>query len=265
MATDKLGERVQHDIGAMLDRAAEVRRREGIVDDERELVFMRNGRHLLDVEHVAARVRDGLAVKALRLRRDRATEVFGVIGLHKSDANAHAPEGDVELRVGAAVERRRGYDVVAGLADIGDGEELRRLPGGDGQRSHAAFQRSDAFFQHGCRRVHDARVDVAEFLEGKQLGGVFGVVEDEGGRLVNGNGPRLGGRVDGIARMKGAGVEAQGAFRVSHGPASLSNLAGRSGELIAIYKHSAKGIRPQRRVRSIGRGYRTGFLRFNPC
>ena len=37
------------------------------------------------------------------------------------------------------------------------------------QRRHAAFQRRDALLEHGLGRVHDARVDVAEFLEREQV------------------------------------------------------------------------------------------------
>ena len=69
VAADELGRRVDHDVGAPLDRAAQVRRRERVVDDQRQVVLVRDGRHGLDVQDVPARVADGLAEERLRVRR----------------------------------------------------------------------------------------------------------------------------------------------------------------------------------------------------
>ena len=43
------------------------------------------------------------------------------------------------------------------------------------QRRDAALERGEALLQHVVRRVHDAGVDVAQFLEREQVGGVLGV------------------------------------------------------------------------------------------
>ncbi len=62
---------------------------------------------------------------------------------------------------------------------------LRRMSRTDGERRNPAFQRRDALLQHVVGRVHDARIDVAEFLEAEQVSGVIGVVEDVGRRLID--------------------------------------------------------------------------------
>ena len=54
VAADELRRRVDDDVGAVLDRAAEVRRGERVVDDQRRAVLVRDLRHRLDVEDVAA-------------------------------------------------------------------------------------------------------------------------------------------------------------------------------------------------------------------
>ncbi len=208
---------MDNNVGAMFDRTAEVRRGEGVVDDERELVLMGDGSNLLNVEDVAAGVRDGFSVETLGLRRDGPAEVLGVIGFDERDTDTHAPEGDVELRVSSTIEGGGGDDMVPGLTDIGDRQELRRLSGGDGEGGHAPFQRGDSFFEHRRGGVHDARIDVAELLQGEELRGIVGVVEDEGGRLVDGNSARFGGGVDGVALVKGAGIEALRALGFCHG------------------------------------------------
>ena len=47
-----------------------------------------------------------------------------------------------------------------------------------------------------------------EFLQGEQVGGVLGVVEDVGGGLVDRHGARAGGRVGRLAGVQGEGLEA---------------------------------------------------------
>src|SRR5687767_5154092 len=62
VAAHELGERVHDDVAAEIDWAAEVRSSEGIVDHQRYIVIVRDLRHRLDVEHIAARITDRLAV-----------------------------------------------------------------------------------------------------------------------------------------------------------------------------------------------------------
>ncbi len=81
------------------------------------------------------------------------------------------------------------------------------MTGGNGKRRRAAFERGDALFQHGLRRVHDAGVDVAEGLQPEQRGGMVGIVEDEAGRLVDRRRTRAGRRIRLCAGMNGKRVE----------------------------------------------------------
>ena len=62
--------------------------------------------------------------------------------------------------------------------------------------------RGDALLENVGGRVHQARVDVAEFLQGEQIRGVVGALEDVGGRLVNRHGARAGGRIGDLAGVQ---------------------------------------------------------------
>ena len=53
--------------------------------------------------------------------------------------------------------------------------------------------------------VHDAAVDVAEFLQCEQIGRVVGIVEDERCGLVDGNRARVAGTVGRVAGVQAAG------------------------------------------------------------
>ena len=72
--------------------------------------------------------------------------------------------------------------------EVDDRVEDRRGAGGDGEPGGAAFERGDALFEHVVGGVHQAGVDVAEFLEGEEIGGVLGAVEDVGGGAVDRHG-----------------------------------------------------------------------------
>jgi hypothetical protein len=70
---------------------------------------------------------------------------------------------------------------------------------------HAALERGDALLEDVRGRVHDPGVDVAEFLEPEEAGGVGGVVEDVARRGVDRDGA---GVRRGIRLL--AGVEGEG-------------------------------------------------------
>ena len=67
-------------------------------------------------------------------------------------------------------------------------------------RADAALERGDALFQHRRRRVGDTRINVAGPLKVEQPGGVFGIVEDVGGGLVDGHRARPSSHRDAVLR-----------------------------------------------------------------
>ena len=94
--------------------------------------------------------------------------------------------------VGTPVERGGGDDVVAHVRQQ-EGREVQRghpRRGGDG--THPAFECGQPFLELPDGGVHQPGVDMARFLQGELGGGVLGVLEDVGGRLVDRWGPRSG-------------------------------------------------------------------------
>ena len=211
MAAQELGGGVEHDIGAVLDGAAQIGRRHGIVDHQRHAGLVRNGRHLFDIEHVHARVGDGLAVERAGLRGDGLAEVFGIAGVDELDIDAQAAEAHVELGVGAAVERAGGHQLVALPHQARYGQKLRRLAAGCGQATDAAFERRHALLENIGGRVHDAGVDIPGLLEREQSGGVRGIVENIRRGLVDGHGARVAGFVGSVSGVQRACGKAHGA------------------------------------------------------
>ena len=76
VAAHEFGQRMHHDVGAVLDRPQQDRRRDGVVDDQRNAMPVRHLGQRLDVADVAGGVADALAENRLRIvvdqRFDRA-------------------------------------------------------------------------------------------------------------------------------------------------------------------------------------------------
>ena len=205
--------RVDDDIRPVLQGVQHIRRRDRVVHDERHPGLVRDGRHLLDVEHISLRIGDRLREEGLRVRAHRRPPRLGIVLLlDECHLDAQAREGVLEQVEGSAIERGRRDDVVAGLGDVVQGERCRRLPRGDQQRTDPAFQRGDPVLDRGLRRVHDPGVDVAEFLEREQVCRVLGVPEDETRRLVDRQCARPRRRVRDLARVDLLGLETPGAL-----------------------------------------------------
>ena len=86
VAADPFGDRMHHDVGAELDRPAEIRRGEGIVDQQRHAGRVRDFRDLRDVEHFEARIADGLADHEPRVGADGGAEAVEVARLDEASS-----------------------------------------------------------------------------------------------------------------------------------------------------------------------------------
>ncbi|MNZ66269.1 hypothetical protein D3C78_844880 [compost metagenome] len=207
VAADVLGQRVHHDVGAVLERPAEDRRGHGVVDDQRHAVAVRGVGQGLQVDDVAGRVADGFAEHRLGALVDQRFQCGDVVMGCEARLDAEARQGVRQQVVSPAIQLGHRDDVVAGLGDGLDRIGDRRHARGHRQRPDATFQRSDAFLQHGVGRVHDPRIDVAGHLQVEQVGAVLGVVERVGGGLVDRHGHRPGGRIGAVAGVDGEGFQ----------------------------------------------------------
>ena len=83
--------------------------------------------------------------------------------------------------VGTAVEGGTGDDVIAGFGEIEQGNCFGPLAARHQQSTNPSREGGEPFLHRRLGGIHDAGVDVAQFLKGKQVGGVVGVAEGVGG------------------------------------------------------------------------------------
>ena len=218
VAAHELGERMHHDIGAMIERPRDVGRGERVVDDQRNAVLVRDFRDRRDIQNVAARIADGLAIQHPGFGRDRFAEIFRIVGLDEYEVIAKTPHRDVELREGAAIERARGDNLVARRGDRSSSARncaacpLDRPSAATPFSSDATRSSSTAVVGFMMRRV-----DVAEFLQTEQTRGVLGIFESERRRLIDRHGAGMRGGIRIVAGVQRARIETEWAIDVFGG------------------------------------------------
>ena len=201
-----LRRRVDDDVGAVFERTVQVGGEGGVIDDERDAEFLGDLTHFGEGEDVQARVAEAFSVESLGVRLHGLAEVLGIVAVDERHLDAEFRQGVVEEIIGAAVELGDRDDMVAGAGEVEDGCGDGGLAGGVGERTGTAFEGREALLEDVRRRVHDARVDVAELLQAEEVRRVFRVTELVARRLVDRDRARTGGRVGFLAGVQGFGA-----------------------------------------------------------
>ena len=185
VAAEELGGRVHDDVGAPLDRPAQVRRRHGRVDDQRDpgaVGDRRRGprgrrRHRTGWRRPRCRSAWCWAAAPPRSRRPgrRSTRTWS-----STPKRASVPSSRVRVPPYSCADETMWSPASHSAADR---QELGRLAAGRRHRADAAFEAGDALLERGDGGIADAAVDVPVLLQGEQIGGVGGVLEHEAGRL----------------------------------------------------------------------------------
>eukprot|EP01132_Coremiostelium_polycephalum_P021847 gene21848-biopygen12291 len=195
VAAHVFGHRMHDDVRAELDRLAQDWRGHGVVHHQRHATGVGDVGQGFDIDDIACRVADALAVHQFGVVIDQLGDGFGAVVTGEAHVNAEARQQVGEQGVGATVQLRGGDDVVTGTGQGLDRVVDRRAAGRHRQGRDAAFECCDALLQHVVGGVHDARVDIAGHVEVEQVGAVLGVIEFESDVLVDRHGDGLGSRV----------------------------------------------------------------------
>ncbi len=210
---------------AMFDRAAEIGRGCRIVDNQGDAGSVGDFGDRVEVRDIAARVGDGLAEDGARVVVNRGLHGVEIVKVHEGGRPAEAFEGLAELGDRAAIEARGGDDVAAGGHQREQRHDLGRMTGRTADSARAAFQRGDPVAKGGHGGIGQAGIDIADFLQAEERGGMVCVAEDIGRCLVNRHLTRASGGVRVCARMNLQGVEPHW-LAVGHvGSPSLSGVA----------------------------------------
>ena len=92
MTTDELGGRMHHDIGTVFNGANQIRRTEGIVDHQRNLVLVGDFGDSVDIRNVGMRVAEGFDKDELRVALDSGFDALEVVSVNESRFDTEVAE-----------------------------------------------------------------------------------------------------------------------------------------------------------------------------
>jgi len=196
MAADEFGGGMDYHVSPVFKGPQQVGSGKGAVHNQRNLVFVGNGSHCIDVDQVGVGVAygfnvDGLGVFPYGLFED----LYPFGGIHESGFNAEIREGMFEQVVGAPVYGGGADNVLTGMDQGLHGVGHCSGAAGRSQSSHPAFQGGDPFFKNIFRRVGETAVHIPGILQSEPVSRVLAVPEHIGRGLVNGHCPGIGGGI----------------------------------------------------------------------
>lgn len=187
-----LGRGVGHDVGSPFKRTAVDRGSERVVDNQGYPVAVGDACELLDVEHLYARVGDGLAEEGFGVRTEGLADfLFAGISVDEGAVDAHLFESDTEEVERAAIDCRGTDEVVAGFTDVVDGIEVGCLSRGGQHGAHAAFECGNLGCHGVVGRVLQTGIEIAVLFQVEEACHLFAAAIFEGGALVDGEYTRL--------------------------------------------------------------------------
>ena len=171
---------------AELERPADVRAGERVVDDEDRPVSSGELGEGRVVGHEGRRVGDGLRVEQPRRRGvERGIDRVEIGHVDERDVDAEPAEHAAQQHPGRAVGRRRGHDPVAGPDDRGDGRMDGPHPGCQRDTGFATGELRVGRAEGARRRVRDPAVGEPAARVGGDAAELVGIARCERGRLVD--------------------------------------------------------------------------------
>ena len=195
VATDELGGRVYHDVGAVLERTEEIGGAKGVVDHHDGVVAVSYLADAVYVGDAGVGVAEGLYDDGLGVGTEGCLDLVKVGGVYDGRCHALSAQRVFYQVECAAVEIVGGYDVVTVDGHILQGVGHCSRSRSHCQCCHSAFKCCHALLKCLLGGVGQSAVDVAGIAQGKAVGGVLGVAEHVRGGLVDRHGAGVGGGV----------------------------------------------------------------------
>ena len=192
VSVNVFGGGMRYNIGPPLERAAQHGRSEGVVNHQRQAVFVRHGGPAGNIQHLYAGVGEGFPEDELGVGADGGLNLaVRGIGLDKANFNAEFCQCNAQQVEGAAVDVVGRDDMVSCAGDVQAGKQVGGLAGGGEDGAHAAFQGAK-LRRHGIYRgVLQAGIEVPGLFQVEQAAHLVRCLIFKGRALDNGKLPRL--------------------------------------------------------------------------
>eukprot|EP00042_Codosiga_hollandica_P045113 m.453963 g.453963 ORF g.453963 m.453963 type:complete len:520 (-) comp56942_c0_seq1:105-1664(-) len=170
VTVDVLGDRVEGNVSAKLERPLEVRRHKRVVRDENNSrVLGHDIGNCADVNHLQQWVRRRFDPHKLGLRGDGTLNVLRDLRVDKGEGETKLAGNEAEKATSASIEIIVGNDMVAGLEQLQTAHGGRQ-PRAEGDAVLARLERSKGLFEAVARRVARSRIIPSSMDAGCLLG-----------------------------------------------------------------------------------------------
>ena len=168
---------VGDNIRSEVERAAKIRGRERIVDDQRKPVFVSDACEFFHIQYDQRGIREHFRKDRFRARTDRRFQ----FGFRRFRGDEREVEPRFLQRIGkkrhrAAVKAGHGENVIAAAGDVQKSQRVGVLSGTGGDSHDAAFQSGDFLFKTVHGRVGEAGVEKAGAFQVEEIGDALSVV-----------------------------------------------------------------------------------------
>eukprot|EP00977_Amphora_coffeiformis_P005801 scaffold1221_cov207-Amphora_coffeaeformis.AAC.60 len=251
VSTDPFGGRRGNDIGPKFKGFAQRRGGKGGIHNEGQSQGVGLVGNFFQIKNGQTGIGDGFTKKGPGLVVGRPRKVAWIFAVDKVDGDPHGGQNVVKHGVRATVQLVGRYDIVPLLGQIENGIKNGIGARGRGQTRQGMSPLEECVprFQHVRGGIHEARINVAQFLEGEEIGGVLGIAKDKGRGTVEGDAPGCtltqpvrGLLVGGVSTVQGNGIK-----------------TGRRGSVNGLFLNEFRIIAVLGLFRDIGRTFRRIF------
>ena len=162
------GRGMDNDIGTKLNRALQIRRAIGVIDDNFRPMFMGNLGNRFDIDQTHVRVGRGFEIDNLGLVGNRLFKLRRVGQINMGVLDAKLFQTMTEIGKCAAIQRAIDNDLIPRRNEGPEHRRDRAHARCSRNRSFAALKNRQTFFQQIKRRVGNPRIDKALLVPGKE-------------------------------------------------------------------------------------------------
>ena len=183
---------MRNDVRTPFDRIAVHRRRERVVHNQRHAMSMRRISKTLDIQDGERRISNRLAKHTLSVRTESSLKLLiRAIRAHKRALETHTMHGMSKKIVSATIDSTGSNNMIASTGNIEYSKEIRSLTGASQHCSSAALHLANLRSNIVVGRVLQTSVEVAGFLQVKQLTHMLRSIVLPRSGLINRNLTRL--------------------------------------------------------------------------
>jgi len=164
VTADELRCRMHHDVGTMFNRTNQVRRTEGVVDDQRNLVLVSDFGDSVDIRNIGMRVAESFDKDELRVFLDGGFDALEIVSVDEGRFDTEVTERVLQQVESTTVNRALDNHVVTTAGKSRDGVSDGSGTRGDSESGNATFEGSNALFQNTLGRIGDTAIDVTASL-----------------------------------------------------------------------------------------------------